>query len=186
MLDPAKLGTFIAKRNWPAAELVLRQMAAQDGAPASVFYNLAKVLEMQQKHGERVAHLREAVRRQAQYGAAWFELGRALIAEQDWPEAEAAFAQAALQDPDDQEIWRSLARLRLRLGDWSGCRVALSRLPEDAETKIMHYRTAAELGEDTSHLRAQLLADKSLRPGAIKALTRVAKGSLPLRFPQAR
>lgn len=182
MSSPPTLPQLIAAQDWPAAERMLRRMAAQKGAPASVFYNLAKVLDQMGQGAKMLPWLRRAVATDPQYQHAWFELGRALMRD-DPAQAAAAFARAAALDPADQDCWRNLARLRLRLGDWAGCAAALAHLPADGETAILSYRLACETGNATAQQRSALLADKALRPAALKALTRVAKGSLPLRLP---
>ncbi|SEQ91499.1 hypothetical protein [Thalassovita taeanensis] len=186
MVDLSSLPRLLAAENWPAAEKLLRRAAGHKNAPAQVFYNLAKVIEAQ--GGAGLFWLKRAVRADPRYAVAWFELGRGLIDARDLPGAEAAFAKAALLDPSDAEAWRNLLRLRLRLSDWARARGALGHLPEDMETRLAAYRIAAELGEDVTNLRAALLADPAIRPEAIKALTRTAKGQVPLRFPtlQAR
>ncbi len=186
MRQLAQLPQLLARRDWKAAEALLRK-AAVAGAPAAVFYNLAKVLEMRGKTADIAPWLEKAVAADPRHPNAWFELGRARMdLNGDLPGAEAAFSRAVDLEPDDADAWRNLARLRLRLGNWAGCAEALVHLPEDAETLPMAYRVACERSEDTEALRARLLSDRALRPAALKALTRVAKGQLPLRLPQAR
>lgn len=179
MDDRAALPRLIAAADWPGAEAILRR-AATDDAPASVFYNLAKVLEMQGKP-DRAAWLDRAVARDPHHQAAWFELGRARI---DRPDiALAAFHRAADLAPDDRSAWQMVLRLALRLGDWPRLAAALAHLPQDAETRIARYRWLAETRQASAADRAALLADAALRPAALKALTRVARGTIPLRLP---
>jgi tetratricopeptide (TPR) repeat protein len=149
-----------------------------------VYYNLAKVLEAQGRKMEMLPWLERAVQKAPSHADAWFELGRVLMAT-DLVAAEEAFTRSVGLKPAE-DCWRNLARLRLRLCDWEGCAVALAQLPGDTETRTIAYRVACELGHDVRQMRAQLLAEASIRPDALKALTRVSRGSLPLKFPQAR
>lgn len=193
MTDLADLPRLLAARQWDAAERVLRRAAAHPAAPAAVAYNLAKVLEAKGAPEPRAPLYRRAVAADPRHAAAWFELGRALVAEAagadtapPLAQAEAAFARAAALTPTDRDAWRMLVRLRLRLGDWAGVEAALAHLPRDAETAAAAYRAAAELGRpEAPALRAALLANPAHRPEALKALTRVARGAVPLRIAPA-
>lgn len=171
---------LIVRQDWAAAERLLRRAAQGQGATAPVFYNLAKVLEAQGKPDQRLHWLRRAVARDPAHPAAWFEIGRALLALPDLAGAEAAYARAALLDPSDAEAWGALWPLRLRLGDWAGARAALATLPDTPATRAARYRIACELGEAPDP--APLLADPAGRPEALKALTRVSRGRMPLRL----
>ena len=182
MIDLRRLPALIAAKDWPAAERLLRQAAALPGASAAVFYNLAKVLEARGAADPRAGLYERAVAVDPAHAAAWFELGRARLAAGDLRGAEAAFDRAARLAPADADAWRNLVRLRLRLGDWAGVETALRHLPEDAETRAAAYRAAAEQGRDVRTLRTVLLAGAADRPHALKALTRVAKGAIPLRI----
>ncbi len=130
----------------------------------------------------KIAWLKRAVAADARYGVAWFELGRAQIEAGDWAAAEQAFSWALALDPVDADARINLARLRLRLGDWMGARAACEGLAETGEVLAILYRAVCELGEDASDLQDRLLADPTERVRALKALTRVAKGSVPLRL----
>lgn len=179
MIDLSALPKLLARADWPAAEALLRR-AAVDGAPAAVYYNLAKVLEMQGKP-DRADWLDRAVARDPHHAAAWFELGRARI---ETPAAAlAAFHRAADLLPADADAWRMVLRLALRLCDWPRLDAALTRLPDGPETRVARYRWRAETGQANADDRAALLADATMRPDAIKALTRVARGTIPLRLP---
>lgn len=182
MVQLVKLPQLLAAEDWSAAEKLLRRAAGAKGAGAQVFYNLAKVIEMRGGGAKRIAWLKKAVAADARYGAAWFELGRAQIEAGDWAAAEMAFARALALDPADVDARINLARLRLRLGDWTGARVACAGLAETGEVLAILYRAACELGEDAADLQDRLLADPAERVRALKALTRVAKGSVPLRL----
>lgn len=186
MIDLRRLPHLIAAKDWPAAESLLRRAAALPGAPAAVFYNLAKVLEARGVTEPCAALYERAVAADPAHAAAWFELGRARLLESDLPRAEAAFARAATLDPDDVDAWRYLMRLRLRLGDWEGAETAVRHLPQDAETRSAAYRAMAELGRDVRSARRQLLAEAAGRAHALKALTRVSKGAIPLRIGPAQ
>ena len=184
MTQMASLAHCLARADWPAAEAILRKAAKAPDADAATLYNLARVLDITGQTAEARTWLERAVAKDPAHADAWFELGRSLIAD-DLEAAERAFAHSARLRPA-ADCWRYLARLRLRLCDWAGCAEALLHLPKDAETLTMSYRVASETGADTKTLRAQMLDDASTRPDALKALTRVARGSLPLRMPQAR
>lgn len=182
MVDLSALPRLLAARDWPAALRLLRQAAARHGAPAAVFYNLAKVLEVSGADERRDIWYERAVAVDPRHAAAWFELGRARLGAGALGPAEAAFARAVALDPADSDGWRNLLRLRLRLADWAGAAAALAHLPDDAETRAAAYRARAERGLATAADRAALLADAAMRPEALKALTRVAKGAVPLRI----
>ncbi len=171
---------LLAKGDWPGAERLLRRAVQGKDAPAPMFYNLAKVLEAQGKVDQVLHWLRRAVARDAGHAAAWFEIGRALTGQHDLAGAEAAYARAAALDPGDGDVWAALWPLRLRLCDWAGARAALAHLPDTGATRAAAYRVACELGEAPDP--AALLADPAGRPEALKALTRVARGRLPMRI----
>lgn len=183
MMDMTALQARIAAQDWAGAERMLRRAAKSKGAGAQVFYNLGKVLQAGGKGAQSGAWFKKAVAADQGYAIAWFELGRWAIDADDLTLAERCFDKAAMLAPDDADAWRNLGRVRLRLGDWAAARTAWDRLGEDAEVLTARYRIAAELGEDTAALQATLLAQADMRPEAMKALVRVAKGSVPLRFP---
>ncbi|MCU9850034.1 tetratricopeptide repeat protein [Defluviimonas sp. WL0024] len=179
-----RLPHLLAARDWIAAERLLRRAVALSGAPASVFYNLAKVIEMRGRAPQNLPWLRKAVAADPAHAAAWFELGRTLIGAGDPAAAERAFTKALALTPGDADARRNLARLRLRLGDWQAAIEAAHGLPEDREVLVLRYRAACELGQDaTPHLKA-LLSDAASRPEALTAMIRVAKGRIPLRLPE--
>jgi tetratricopeptide (TPR) repeat protein len=182
MSDLSALPRLLAVADWPAAERLLRR-AARPGAAAAVFYNLAKVLEAQGKTGQVAHWLGRAVAADPGHAKAWFELGRAQHAAGDSGRALVAFRKAATLDPADTEAWRMVLHLALRLCDWAGAEAALDHLPDGPGTAAARYRVLAETGRAGPQDRAALLADPAGRPEALKALTRVAKGSLPLRLP---
>ncbi len=144
---------LLARGDWSAAENALLEAASQRGATAGVFYNLARVLEAQGKDNEMILWLRKAVAVDPNHSMAWYELGRAQMAH-DPQAAEKSFTKAAKLSPGDQDCWRHLARLRMRLADWEGCAAALQELPEDTETLSIAYRVACETTNAASPLHS--------------------------------
>ncbi|QFT98649.1 Anaphase-promoting complex, cyclosome, subunit 3 [Roseovarius sp. THAF8] len=185
MADLSRLPALLQAEDWAAAERLLRRAANAKSAPAEVFYNLAKVLEESGKSGQRVQWLRRAVLRRSDYAKAWFELGRAELEALDLRAAHRAFDKAHKLDPGDSDARRMFARLCLRLGQWDKAETAFGNA-EDAEARLARYRIAAETGRSTRADRHALLLDQSLRPQALKALTRTAKGAIPLNLCQFR
>ena len=181
MSDLSKLPALLAAQDWPRAERLLRRAAAAKGAPASVFYNLGKVLEAAGKGGQSRAWYRKAVAADPAHAHAWFELARAALDQDDWPAAADGFAAALRLSPDDTDAARNLMRVALRLGRWDQARQAAGLLDDD-EAVQARYRAAAELGEETGALQAQLLRSGA-RQMALTTLTRTAKGRIPLRLP---
>ena len=148
---------LLARGDWSAAENALLDAASRRGATAGVFYNLARVLEAQGKDNEMIPWLRKAVAVDPNHSMAWYELGRAQMAH-DPQAAEKSFSTAAKLSPGDQDCWRHLARLRMRLADWEGCSAALRELPEDTETLSIAYRVACEttqtaIPQDNHHVQ---------------------------------
>lgn len=178
------LARALARGDWSAAERLLRRAAARPGATAAVFYNLAKVLEAQGRHDQRLAWLRRATAADPAHADAWFETGRALIAAGDFAAAEAALARAASLDPAARDVWTLLLRVRLRRGRWAEAAAALARAGDlGLEGRIAAYRIACEQGADPAPLQAALLADPAARPAALRAITQTARGRLPFALP---
>lgn len=188
----AALAEALGRGDWKAAEKILRRDAAVRGAPAPVFYNLAKVLEADGRGAQSGHWLKEAVRRDPAYAIAWFELGRWMLAEGDLAGARRAFAKAASGDPSDGDAWLNLARLECRLGNWRGTLEALGRLAKTAagsarelapELARLRYRAEAELGETSPEAAVLLLTEM---PGAesAKAVSHTGRGHLPFRLPR--
>lgn len=182
MADLSALAALLSRGDWPAAERLLRRAAQARTPSAAVFYNLAKVLEAQGKTSQRTAWLKRALKADPRHAKAWFELGRDALERQALPEAERAFARAATLAPEDEDAWRMALRLRLRLAQWDAASEALRHLPDDVETRCAAYRIACETGRVTDAQRNALLARPEDRPDALKALVRVARGTLPLRI----
>lgn len=175
------LPTLLASQDWARAEKLLRAAAAKKTAGADVFYNLAKVLEAAGKTAQMRTWLKRAVARRPDYAAAWFELGRSALQDDDLQGAFGAFERAMTLSPMDQDAKRNCGRVALRLGYWE----AASRCfdgASDAEAELAHYRIAAETGQSTDQMRRALLDQPEHRAQVLKTLTRVARGSLPLRL----
>lgn len=185
------LDSLIRSGDWQKAEARLRRLARERGASASVFYNLAKVLEAQGKGAQSGAWLRRAVASDANHANAWFELGRWLV-DQGAPvsEAAAAFGQAAKLMPDDVDSWRNLARTALRAGQWPRALEAseqvLALACEEAEALAIAARAAAEARDQAA--AADYAGRLAVRGDAgalwLKTLTRSSAGSLPLHPPR--
>ncbi|EBA06611.1 tetratricopeptide repeat protein [Sagittula stellata] len=156
MVDLTPLPALLATENWPEAERLLRSAAAGEEATAPVCYNLAKVLEKQDKHASREVWIRRALERDPAHGKAWFELGRLQLGAGNLDEAEAAFSRAVEHMPQDLESWRMVMCVRLRLGLWDGVRDALMHLPSDAETRAVARRVADEIQRQKRGLRAPM------------------------------
>ena len=180
--DLSTLPGLLAAEDWPAAGALLRAAAAQDGASAEVFYNLGKVLEAAGRHAEAGPWFERAVSARPDYQIAWFELGRWAIAHGPLQRALDAFRAASQIDANDEDAARNHARLALRLGHWQEAERVWSRF-SDPEALMAHYRTITERGEDGSGLRDELLARGDLRPDMLKAMTRTARGRIPLTPP---
>ncbi|MEL6196366.1 MAG: tetratricopeptide repeat protein, partial [Pseudomonadota bacterium] len=86
--------------------------------------------------------------------------------------------------PSDADARLNLARLVLRLGDWEKAE-ALWRSIDADEAKPALFRAAAEMGEQAQarRLLEEMMAEPQLRPAALKAMTRTAKGQIPLSAP---
>ncbi|WP_299966363.1 tetratricopeptide repeat protein [uncultured Roseobacter sp.] len=181
MVDLATLPALLAAQDWPRAEKLLRRAAQKRDAPAEVFYNLAKVLEALDKPEQSRRWLKRAVTQRPGYASAWFELGRAALASRDLPAARDAFARAARLDPADADARRSLGRVALRLCDWDLAAQCFEG-GEDTEARHARYRIAAETGQAQAADRAALWSDGSARALTLRTLTRVARGTLPLRL----
>lgn len=173
------LAVFIAEENWRGATAVLKREAGKAGAPASVFYNLAKVLEADKKWKQSGKWLKKAIQIDPTYQIAWFELGRWSIDQGDFQVAFEAFCKSSELDPDDKDAKRNAARIGLRLGMWEQAREHWKSC-SDIEAEQARYRIAAELGESIDGLQARLLENRKARPEVIKTLTRTAKGKIPL------
>ena len=181
MAKLSDLPVLIKSENWAAAERLLRQAAKAKTAPAEIYYNLAKVLEKTGKRSQSITWLNRAVARRPDYAIAWFELGRALLAHGDIEASLNAYQRACALDPKDSDARRMVARLALRLGLWDQVKAALQD-DQDPEARCARYRVEAETGTASKRARDALLTDPSMRPEALRTLTRVSKGSISLRL----
>ncbi len=179
MTNAEKLSVLIAEENWQAAAALLKREAGRASAPASIFYNLAKVLEVDQKWRQSGRWLRKAIRIDPTYQLAWFELGRWALDQRDFQQALEAFLKASELNPEDKDAKRNTARLALRLGQWEEAREHWKSF-SDLEADQARYRIAAELREYTDDLQVALLENKKARAAVIKTLSRTAKGKIPL------
>lgn len=176
------LPTLVQTRQWKAAETLLRRQAAKPAATADIFYNLAKVLEADGRGRQARCWLEKAVAARPDYAAAWFELGRWFLADDQLRSAYAAFASAARHAPHDADAKRNLGRLALRLGEWETARSAWSAI-DDVEAQCARYRITVETGNDAGQQLDALLEMSGARPVVLKAMTRTARGRIPLRLP---
>ena len=158
---------------------MLRREACRKGATAQIYYNLAKVLEQVGKWQQAGQWLRRAVLKDPTYAIAWFELGRWQLDQRALRAAYGAFKTAFELNQQDHDAKRNAARLALRLGDWNQAQL-LWQAFDDQEASLARYRIGAELGETEPGTIDALLSDKCHRPETWKALTRTARGSLPL------
>lgn len=135
MVDLSRLPFLLVTEDWAAAEALLRRASQSDDASATVYFNLAKVLEKQGRADERKAWLSKALQTNPQHARGWYEMGCVHEAENDLVRAETAFSKAAACAPQAEDTWRKLLRLRLQRGFWDGVEEALDHLPNDAETR---------------------------------------------------
>lgn len=182
MVNQAKLGALLAAQDWSAAEKLLRRAAKEKAPGADVFYNLAKVLEAAGKPAQMHTWLKRAVAIKPDYAIAWFELGRSALRDANFEAAKIAFSKVVQLDPADSDARINLAKTALRLGAWETVLKAISDLDTD-EVQLLRLRARAELGEDVSDVLEGLLARPAMRPATLKAMTRTAKGHIPLRLP---
>lgn len=178
----SSLPALIAAQDWPRAERLLRRAATSKGAPAEVFYNLAKVLEARGAAAQMGPWLRKAVAARADYAIAWFELGRWAANAREDDLAIAAFRKAVALTPRDKDARINLGRLALRRADWDLAASAWSVLT-GPEAEVARYRIATEQGADTSADLDRLLRNPATRGLAIQAMTRTARGCVPLSLP---
>lgn len=182
-----RLGEKLAAGDWAGAERLLKRAAKTKGAPPSVFYNLGKVnLEMGRAR-PAMTWLKKATQADPARAEFWFELGRAAVMAEDLATARDAFAAALERAPGDKDARTNLGRVVLRLGDYAAARESWTPLAGEPEADVALYRIAAELREaDVAERRRALLADLPNRAQAIKALTRVSAGAVPLDLRPAR
>ena len=188
-VDPAsqRLAAALAREDWGGAERILRQWAKKKSAPAAVFYNLAQVLVRAGKAEQAGAWYRKALTLDPRHADAWCELGAWRAERGEAVEAAEAYARALALRPNDADALRGAARTAMRLGDWDRAKSHWRALagdaadPTDDEAAIGLLRVALETGSpEAEALRRGLSARPDLRPQLVKALTRTARGALPL------
>ncbi len=175
-----ELSHALAARDWPKAERLLRRVVARAGAPASAHYNLGKVLFEQGKTAPAIMALRRAVATDPNHQAAWFELGRAALLVPDLSLAGAAFSKAALLDPQDADARINAARVALRRGLWQDA-LTHAEGAMSGDAALIRYRALAERGDKAAaDALAALLSDRGRRADVLTAMTRTARGRIPL------
>lgn len=170
----------LANADWVQAEALLLAASAQRDPPAAIYYNLGKVLEAKGDYLASGPWFEKAVRADKQYTMAWFELGRWALVHQAYEQAMLAFAEASLLDPADSDARRNHARAALRCGEWETAEASWHPF-DDLEAQIARYRIRVESGKDGIGELSALLARRDARTAIFDAMTRTAKGSIPLR-----
>lgn len=180
MSKPTALQVALAKGDWAQAEALLLTEATQGEPPAAVCYNLGKVLEAKGDYLASGPWFEKAIAADKQYAIAWFELGRWALAHHAYEKAMLAFAEASSLDPDDSDAQRNHARAALRCGEWETAEASWHSF-DDLESQIARYRILVESGRDGVGELSALLARRDARAAIFDAMTRTAKGSIPLR-----
>lgn len=182
----SKLSSALMQEDWSTAERLLRQWAKKKSAPATVFFNLAQVLVRSGKSAQAGAWYRKALAVNPDHGDAWCEYGAWRLERGEAAQAANCFAKALALRGWDPDALRGAARSAMRLGDWRTASArwttVLETAAEDEEASVGLLRAALETGDPiAADLREALAARPSARPALLKALTRTAKGSIPLR-----
>ncbi|QPM90221.1 tetratricopeptide repeat protein [Pseudooceanicola algae] len=175
-----QLPALLAAGDWTSSERLLLRAAKGKGAPASVFYNLGRVMMEQGKMRPAETWLKRAVAADPSHANGWYELGRARLEMRDLQAACQCFARSLALAPADPDARISLGRVALRLGEYVKVREALAPMAwRDGEVDGMLYRAAAELRlPEAEALRDTLWQRDPAR--ALKAVTRASKGRLKL------
>jgi tetratricopeptide (TPR) repeat protein len=180
-MDIARLTQALRDGAWQDADRLLAAVTASARAHPSMLYNHGKVLMELGRMEQAAGMLRRTVQALPGHAAAWFELGRATLAREDFETAFEAFSRALELEPGDSDARRNLGRVALRLGRYSQARAAWGGLRGDDEAALALYRIAAETGDPSAaRLRHDLLAHHPDRAQAIRTLVRVARGAIPL------
>lgn len=171
--------------DWGRAETLLRRLWRTKDAPAQAAHNLALVLVEGGKTQQAGAWFAKAVRQDPAYAAAWFEYGRWHLSRRDLKKAAEAFETVTVLEPDAEDGWRNLGRIRERMADYQASLdawEAVGRLKEgDGEAALGMLRALIELRQSEAvELQARLALLPALRPGLLKVLTRTSAGRLPL------
>ncbi|WP_010139184.1 tetratricopeptide repeat protein [Oceanicola sp. S124] len=177
-----KLNHALTQGDWKAADEILSRLVRRAPGEASLLYNLGRVKMERGQWPAARTWLRKAIAAAPGHAHAWFELGRTELQLGDLAAAQRGFAKAVALDPADADAHLNLARIALRLGAFAEVRAALAPLAgQGAEIDALRYRAAAELGlPEAGEEAAALWSRSGARAEALKALTRVAKGRLPL------
>ena len=180
-MDIHRLQKALAQGDWAQADAVLAPVTAEAGAHPSMLYNHGKVLMELGQMAAAAELLQRTVRAAPGHAAAWFELGRAALLQEDFATAFAGFSRALELTPEDDDARRNLGRVALRLGEYGVARAAWLPLRGDAEADLVLYRIAAETGDPSAaQQRRDLLARHPDRAAVIRTLVRVSKGAVPL------
>lgn len=180
-MDVQRLQKALATGDWAAADAVLAPVTAADDAHASLLYNHGKVLMEMGRIAAAADLLHRTVQVASSHQAAWFELGRVALMQEDFTTAFSGFSRALDLNPDDEDARRNLGRVALRLGQYRVARVTWRPLRGDAEADLALYRIAAESGDPSAaQQRRDLLARHPNRAAVIRTLVRVSKGAIPL------
>lgn len=146
-----------------------------------MLYNHGKVLMEMGRMQAAAELLHRAVSAAPDHAAAWFELGRSALLQEDFITSFTGFSRALELTPNDQDARCNLGRVALRLGEYSAARAAWSPLRGDAEADLALYRIAAETGDPSAaRKRHDLLMHHPNKAAVIRTLVRVSKGALPL------
>ena len=180
-MDIQRLQKALANGDWAGADVMLTPVTAGADAHPSLLYNHGKVLMELGRMQAAADLLNRAVQTAPGHAAAWFELGRAAVSQEDFATAFTGFSRALDLAPNDEDARRNLGRVALRLGRYDAARAAWAPLRGDAEADLALYRVASETGDpDAARQRRDLLAHHPDRAAVIRALVRVSKGAIPL------
>lgn len=180
-MDTQRLQNAIARQDWADANAILAPVTATDSAHPAMLYNHGKVLMELGQMQAATALLQRAVQHAPGHAAAWFELGRAAVSQEDFATAMSGFSRALELTPDDIDARRNLGRVSLRIGAYDTAYTAWSPLRGDPEADLALYRIAAETGDPNAKALRRALMESHPNPAAvIKTLVRVSKGAIPL------
>lgn len=176
-----QLQRAIQAANWEGAAEILAPLVAGPNPHPSMTYNYGKILIELGQMADAQAMLHRTVQAMPDHTAAWFELGRAALAQEDFETAFKAFGRALELESNDTDARRNLGRVALRLGRYAKARLVWGCLRGDPEADLALYRIAAETGDPrASDMRRDLLENHPNKASVIRTLVRVAKGSIPL------
>ncbi len=173
-----KIQNAISAENWTHAERHLRQWCKQKNAPAQAFYNLAKVLEKQDKHEQAEIWLKRAIAIDNGYVSAIFELGRyeTLFGKMD--RAFRLLKRAKSLAPHDEDVLNLYYQVAIGLGKWADAYEVLQHLPQSVKIRASLYRVKCELGLLDERSRSTWIKEAS-NAEMLQVVSRVSKGTLP-------